>query len=307
MTSAFPVGVLFGAVYTIVGPDGSRAVLNDPADPDFVGFLTGDDAVTGLERAGVREAADALPEADGGVHGRFLYDRLTFTLKGIIPPDGTIAQWAAKQDRLLAATDAMRGDSTLSWTSASGIGVRVRFRQQQPTRITGRRPKTFMVAGVCEASTVESSLEVASVLVPASTGVVAAGKPARSGSVVVNNVGNADAWPSLFVQGPVAGATTVRVLHSSGDLRSFTVNRLLAGGSPNERYVLEASPRRRSLSLLTFASGKEETFNAYDRLNVTGGRWPRFLPGTSTVTVEIDADPGASAPTFTFRHRHQWG
>src|SRR5213080_746959 len=151
---ANPIGVQHGLPYVITGPDGTRAVLNDTTDADFVGFLNPDSGggVTGLERAGVRENADVLPEADGGVHGPFRYDRLAFTLQGLIPPDSPAGAdtWLGRQAKLLKATNAMRADATLAWTPSEAPPVRVLFRQQQPTRITGRRPKTFLVAGVSE-------------------------------------------------------------------------------------------------------------------------------------------------------------
>src|SRR4051794_1807505 len=124
------LGVEFGAVYAITGPDGTRAVFNDPLSPDFAGYLTGDGAVTGLERAGVRESADSLAEADGGVHGNFYRDRLAFTLAGIVAVDDAASPQA--QDRILRSTNAMRQDAVLEWWPTTiDEGVQVLFREQQ--------------------------------------------------------------------------------------------------------------------------------------------------------------------------------
>lgn len=82
--SEVAVGVEQGAKYELVAPDGTRAVLNDRSDPDFVGYLTSPPA--GIDSPEVRESADLLVEADGGVHGAFYFGRRPVTLEGIIDP-----------------------------------------------------------------------------------------------------------------------------------------------------------------------------------------------------------------------------
>lgn len=78
------VGVEQGAIYELVGPDGTRAVFNNRDDVDFVGWLTA--PPSGLDSPEVRESADLLVEADGGIHGAFYFGRRPFTLEGIIDP-----------------------------------------------------------------------------------------------------------------------------------------------------------------------------------------------------------------------------
>jgi hypothetical protein len=74
-------GPQFGVPYTILGADGSRAVFNDPGDPDYVGWLSN---ASGFDSPEVREYADELVGDDGGVHGQFLYGRRPITLEGQI-------------------------------------------------------------------------------------------------------------------------------------------------------------------------------------------------------------------------------
>lgn len=82
--SDYPVGLEQGARYVLTGPDGTRAVLNDRSDPDFVGFLTA--PPSGFDSPDVRESADVVVEGDGGVHGRFYFGRRPWTLAGLIDP-----------------------------------------------------------------------------------------------------------------------------------------------------------------------------------------------------------------------------
>lgn len=84
VNDAVAIGLEQGAVYALTGPDGTRVVLNDRTDADFIGWLTSPPA--GLDSPEVRESADLLVEADGGVHGAFYFGRRPFTLEGIIDP-----------------------------------------------------------------------------------------------------------------------------------------------------------------------------------------------------------------------------
>lgn len=315
MTSVTPLGVEFGAVYEITGPDGSRAVLNNPGDPDFVGFLTGDGAVTGLERASVRESADSLPEGDGRVHGSFYYDGLSFTLSGLIPPEVRIEAGdvdehgdplsepvvaARRQDRLLRATNAMRADAVLRWAPTSAPPVQVRFRQQQPTRITSRRPKTFLVAGVAESSGVESQ-DVATVtldpavLVPGgfiSPMTSPLGSDAGSiGAANAINIGSSPAWPVITVRGPMLNPT-IRSLRTGLSLRFLLY--LAAGQS----LVIDTAPTRRTVLL----DGTADRYSTYDW--ASSSWWP-LMDGNNE--IRITAGPWGPGASVTVAWRHNWG
>lgn len=88
------------------------AVFNDPLDPDFVGYLT---EVTGLDSAEVRESAEDMVQADGGIHGNFYYGRRPIILNGKIVNFGGTDVRRVRMDKIMRASDAMRGDATLSW------------------------------------------------------------------------------------------------------------------------------------------------------------------------------------------------
>lgn len=144
-----------GIPYTFTGPDGTIAVFNDRADPNFVGYLT--EPPTGLDGPPIRERAYDLVDSDGGRHGEFLASRRPVAFQGLILPSGVQATDEDRQNRLLAATWALGpghqnannlGDTVISWTESLRGAVQLFARTQQPTRITGRRPKIATVSMV---------------------------------------------------------------------------------------------------------------------------------------------------------------
>jgi hypothetical protein len=134
------VGVERGTRYELIGPDGARVVFNDRTDIDFVGFLT--EVPSGIDSPEVRESADILVEADGGIHGSFYFGRRPFTLTGMIDPTPNVGRDTVVEagitrlmqagevvnrriNRLQRATRAMTGDSLLRWQAANGPAVQV--------------------------------------------------------------------------------------------------------------------------------------------------------------------------------------
>lgn len=295
-----PIGVEHGLKYVITGPDGTRAVINDVTDVDFVGFVDVDNGgVAGLERAGVREVADSLPEADGGVHGRFLYDRLGFSLNLIVPPDVGAQSWLQRQAALKRATDAMAADAILAWDPSEAPPVQVAFRQQQATRITGRRPKSALVVGVCEDPSVLSQTEHVQAVAAAGALVGGFASPlvsplvsgaAPAGAMVVLNAGQAPTWPTVRLDGPMTNP--VVTFSESGGVLAFTYT-LLAG----EYLLIDTNPRRRTV--LLNGSG-----NRYSALRFSASRWAPLLPGNNNVRLGLDA---FSAPAgLELRWRDCW-
>lgn len=246
------LGIEFACPYEIVSPAGARAVLNDPADRDFVGYLSGDDAVTGLERAGVRENREDLAEGDGSVQGHNRYSGLAWTLKGILLPDEYAS--TAYQAKLLAATNAMRADGLLRWYPRTpGVPpVQVRFRQQQATRVTGRRPKGFFVAGACEDPLVYSQ-EVHEVFLSGDAGSSAF------------NLGNTDVPVDLTIAGPTVSAP---VLHNDTTGRQIAFNRALTS---TETLAVSTNPRRPRVLLNGAPAAGLLAYLASDELTLAPG------------------------------------
>lgn len=292
-----PLTVEVGRPYAIVGPDGTRASFNDRDDADFVGFLNGEDGITGLERAGVRESADDLPDADGGVHGAFRYSRLTFTLKGLVShePLGALAGWTEAQvraeriSRLMRATDAMRADSLLLWTPSSAPPVRVAFRQQQPTRITGRRPKAFLIAGVSETAAIEAQ-DTDTLLIPIAETDQQLGT--YGGTATAVNNGAAEAWPVITI--PAGLVNPIITNHRYG--RSLVLFSVLGLAAGTETFVIDTDPRRRTITV----NGVPK----YSALYWPGSNWFPLGPGDNV--LEVTAEAG-NVLNVTVEWRQAWG
>jgi hypothetical protein len=134
--------------YTFVGPTGARAVLNDPTDPDFVGYLDGEEAITGIDSPEIRDSYTDLADTDGGMGGTNYYSRRPIVMNGKVFPTSA-ADRNTKLGKLMAATDARYADGTLTWTPTGGEPVFVKFRRQLPFRAKGGFNKDFMLGLVC--------------------------------------------------------------------------------------------------------------------------------------------------------------
>lgn len=300
---ANPVGVEHGLKYCIVHADGTRAVLNDATDADFVGFVDADNGgIAGLERAGVRENADVLPEADGGVHGAFRRDRLAFTINAIVPPTGGSDSWLARQAKLLYVTNALRADSTLQWTpSEAGVGqVELGFREQQPTRLTGRRPKRALIAGVSEQPVVRSAL-LSVLLTP--SGAVGGGfaSPLTSllgssataiGALNITLLGNAETWPLYRFDGPAVNPYVVNGATGRGLYLTYTLN---AG----EYLLVDSDPRRRTVLL-------NGTGNRYSAIDWTRSSWAPLIPKIVN-DLHLGYTSYSAGAALTVYYRNAWG
>jgi hypothetical protein len=134
--------------YTFVSPTGARAVLNDSSDPDFCGYLDGEDAISGIDSPEIRDSYADLIEQDGGVGATNFYSRRPIVMNGIVIPSSA-SDRNTKIGKLMAATDARSADGTLTWTPTGGEPVFVKFRRQLPFRATGGFNKKFQIGIVC--------------------------------------------------------------------------------------------------------------------------------------------------------------
>lgn len=130
--------------YTIVSPTGARAVLNDKSDPDFCGYLDGEDAISGIDSPEIRDTYADLVEAEGGLGGTNFFSRRPIVMNGIVTPTSATDR-NTKLGKLMAATDARYADGTLTWTPSGGEPVFVKFRRQLPFRATGGFNKKFQI------------------------------------------------------------------------------------------------------------------------------------------------------------------
>lgn len=222
-----------GIPYEFVGPDGTRVVVNDPTDPDFLGYLDGENGVSGLDGTDVRENAEDIVEGDGGIHDNFYASRRSFGFQGLIWPEPDIIAVNRREQALLRAVNALRADGIVRWTPSGETDARrLVFRRQQKPAVTGRRPKTFQIALVSADHRIFSD-EEHSLSVLGTAGEengfgfnlafdLSFGGGGVVGQLLVDNAGDAATPPRLKVSGPVtnpiiANATTgeeVRLLYT---------------------------------------------------------------------------------------------
>lgn len=142
--ASFYIAPEAGIPYKITGEDGTVAVLNDPADPNFVGYLDGEDALSGIDSPEIRDSFAEMSEADGSWAGQSFYTRRPIVMNGRVIPTSA-ADRNAKLGRLMRACTARFADGTLSWTPSGGEEVFLKFRTQLPFRAKGGFNKDFQV------------------------------------------------------------------------------------------------------------------------------------------------------------------
>lgn len=132
--------------YKITGEDGTVAVLNDPADPNFVGYLDGEDALSGIDSPEIRDSFAEMSEQDGSWAGQSFYTRRPIVMNGRVIPTSA-ADRNAKLGRLMRACTARFSDGILEWTPSGSNGepVFLRFRTQLPFRAKGGFNKQFQI------------------------------------------------------------------------------------------------------------------------------------------------------------------
>lgn len=202
--------------YILIGPDGTRAVFNAPADPDFVGYLDPTNGITGLlDTADVIESFAQRVEGDGATQGNQYLGRRTGSLQGIILSDPNPTATNANVTKLKRASRAMKGGSPaqLLWTPDGGAQQVMFVYRQGRVAITGRRPKNFVLPLSSPFEYVYSAaLHSVSLPLGAVLGDLGFSSPISSpfGTVYnataqgfISNAGDAPAWPIFVLNGPM--------------------------------------------------------------------------------------------------------
>jgi len=265
--------------YTLIGPDGTTVVFQDSSNPNFVGYLRD---ISGLDGADVRENTQEIPAADGLIQGDNLHGGRPITIDGFIVSEGlTAAQRNARIDKLLRASLAMTADAELRWTESGGVPVHLYLRRQQPTRITDRLPKSFLLSMVSANPRIEGQTENSQQIVAGgSTGNEGFPFPmafplnfraAGSGSSVSNIVtyGNAPAVPRFRIDGPITNPTILN--NTTG--KQIKLNYTLGAGA----YLI-VNARDHTIKL----NGATDVYSALDFANST---WWNLQAGTNDVRL----------------------
>lgn len=244
--------------YTFVGPDGTTAVLNDPASGNYVGILRD---ISGLDNPEIRESADVLVEGDGGVHGTFYMGRRPVTMEGVIMGD-TPTLRNQRMEKLERATRALRADATMTWTETGRAETRLLLRRSSPMRFGGALPKSFQVGLVSANPLIESSVEnaLSDLVAPLSIALV--------------NAGNAYTYARISVYGVTTSPVTLTNT-TNGEIVKLNS----AIGAAPARRVVNTDPLVRTVV-------DEAGVNKYAELDFLGTSWISLAPGPNTITSD---------------------
>lgn len=295
-----------GIPYILTGPDGTRAVFNDPTDSDFVGYLNPDTGITGLlDSAGVRESVSNLVEADGSVQGNNYLSRKTGTIQGILMPDSP-TNTNVRESKLKRATRGLRAASpaTLTFTPDGSVTRQIQIYRQGSLALSGRRPKTFVIPcstpDVYQYAATESSF----VIVPSAiSGELGFGSPFSSpitnsyhstGSNVVSNIGDAETWPRIRIDGPVVNPVVTSTYNSLVQQIGLTYT-LNAG----EFMLINTKPGSRSVLF----NGTLNRYSSY-AANFATNSWWSLQPGSNQ--VQLFAQSYSAGAQVTVYWRHAW-
>lgn len=266
-----------GATYSLTGPDGTQAVFNDSTHPNFVGWLRD---ISGLDSPEVRLEVAQL----GGTDGAFLtspgyYGARPITLGGVLAP-GTAAQANQREEQLRRATDALRGDCTLSWWPSGLNEMQISCRRQEALRITPGRPREFQVSLVAPDPRIYSVEQV--------TRIISYAQDAAMG-IVVGNAGTAYAPAVIRVTGPVT-APTIR-LEQTGETLNFPALSLPAN------QTLEINTLTKTVTI--------NGVNAYTHLAFETSAW-FMLPPQSAPTIRLFGSQRTAGTQLRVEYRHAW-
>lgn len=278
-------GPQYDTPYELVAPDGTRCVFNDPTDPDYVGVMT---AISGVDSPEVRESADDLVQFDGGVHGDFFYGRRPMVLEGLIYGHETALERNEKLSRLKRASNAMRGDATLTFTPDGSPPMFALVRRQQPLRIEGAWNKTFQLSLVAAdprfyAAALATSSVMADDQLGGATGAgfdqgfdIDFGAAAPTGQLFVSNDGDTETWPVYTIFGPGTGPSITNFTTGTNIAFSYTL-------SSTEGFIVDTLNRTVQLGTILDADNLDPAtlVNKYSALDFANTEWGGLVPGSN--------------------------
>ena len=277
-----------GAIYTLTGPDGTQAVLNDATHPDAIGWLRD---LSGFDSPEVRLEVAPMGQRDGAyLAGPGFYGARQITLDGILIP-GTAYSVNQREAALRRATDALRADSTLTWWPEGYPEMQIKVRRAQPLRVRPGRPREFQLALVATDPRIYSAEQVTRFTTKEEVPSLEINNTTYVGPIVrAGNSGSAYAPCTLIVTGPVT-SPVVRLIET-GEVLSFPGLNVPAG------QYLEIDTAEQTVKL----NGSQ---NAYGFLD-----WPNsaffFLPPESAPHVQLTGGSTGNATGIRVTYRHAW-
>lgn len=268
-----------GAVYTLTGPDGTVAVLNDSTDTrHHVGWVRD---ITGLDSPEVRIASADLPGTDGAyLQAPGFYGARPITIEGALAV-GNAATVNRAELRLRKATDALREDVTLSWWPQGMPQMQVKARLAAPLRVKGGRPRDFQLQMIATDPRIYSAEEV--------TRIKSAETGATSVSVECGNVGNAPAPHVVQLTGPITSPVVrLGALGPEVDMTGYTLS---AGQMLTFDFLAH-----------TVKNGMTSVYSAVDFEQST---W-FLLPPDDSSTIVVSGSGLTTATSVRVTYRHAW-
>lgn len=268
------------AIWTLVSPNGYRAVFNNPSDVDYIGALTGDEAVTGLDSPEVRSAVFDRVEADGALFGNFYHGHRPVTLSAEVVA-ATVADRNQRENKLYKVlNDCMRFSGTLTWTPSGSVSQFVYVRKFQPTRVRGGFKKDIFVSLLAADPYIYSTtLNTASM--------------ASTTNTIITNEGNAAREPQfLRVNGPTGG-NLGRLLRTTNAVTQEI--RLVGAPAMASGEYIDIDPINRTVR---HSSGADY----YRYIDYAWTIWWQLQPGNNTVSLRGFDTQG----TMRIDWRHAW-
>lgn len=271
-------GPQWGIPYTLEGPDGAKAVFNDPTSPYYAGVLIPEEC-SGLDSAEVRENMVDRTEQDGSIQGPQFYGRRPIVLTGQINATDTITRNEIAA-RIKRASNAMRQNATLTWTPDGGEQMFASVRRQAPPRITGNWLKKFQIPLVASDPRLYSTtLTNSSVLAaPAAENGrsynkvfdISYGLPTPSGILNVVNNGDGESPPVIRIYGP----------GTNPSLTNVTTEQTL-----NLTYTLVTAEEYLELDFFARTITLNGSTNRYSALNFATSEWWYLQPDANEIRL----------------------
>lgn len=280
----YPTGQQSAATYTLVGPNGSTAVFNNPSDSNFVMELDGDDAVSGLDSPEVRAAIQDKVEADGAVAGVFYHGIRSPVFNGKLYGTSTTQRNTRESLLRKVVNECMRADGTLSWTPTGGVSQYVKVRKHGRVSVKGGWRKDAQVVLVCPDHRIYSTTLNTSTF-------------AHSTNQVLENSGDAHSPPALLrINGPSSGTATgpiIRRTWNGTQLNISCATMPIAAG----QYV--------DIDVINKTATRNDGTNMYQYVSFLTTDWWEMGPGNNTIRLDWTSGT-TTGTTLRVDWRHVW-
>lgn len=311
---AYPIET--GVKYTFTGADGTVAVFNDSTDPNHVGYVDGENPITGLEGVEIKENADDLTEADGGVHGAFYRGRRPVTFQGVIAPITGPSDRNVKGQRLLRAfgnnlrqqypTDLTNGNGTLQWQpTGAPEAMYLKARSQVPPRTPGQWIKQFFVGIVAADPRIYG-------VTPRSAVLTASGTPIAPGRTYDRSYDVNYDWGSQVAQATVTnggdGLAPV-VITFEGPGYAPAIQNVTTGQELDFQITLQAGEKLEVDTLtgaITFISTTNVRSPKGSTLVVPRSLWWGLAPGPNDIRLVLVSGWTNGVTKATLAYRYTW-